>query len=806
MRDWDVLELRPAIQISLLPPDKLLAVSGSERHIILNLDAEDLQTIIEQIDGRRTVADVLAALDEDYDSDSLRAVLLSLCGKVLAIKEAGAGPEQPSEQQSAPIGTLPTQVLGQRVGAFISGPLGAALVDILGTAGFTDIQWYDGTVAAAEYVRALRSQLVVGATPNPEPGSITCQYGVRVELPGRPSGAELADLCRARDVILCCLEGTSQRAVLDINRAALDSGTPCYFITPEPGQEASALACGPLLIPWRTGCYECSRTTAHFNRLGTATMTAGSADIAIARTSDTPGWHLLAHTAAALMFRQWQGLVTGRPYPNFSELVYLGMDGSRQPHRYLPTTTCIQCHGLNPAGIDDGTDLRIPGERSPLVSRTIVNNPAGTRCFDFEGALARARSARDKLGVEFSLGPMASHLNQQFPGLGKLPYVHTRADPRFRHDNPLIHYQILDTVYGKGVSAKQAQCSAVFEWFERHLAYYRGQVSVIRAPYYKVREHAIDLPEHARYQLPLDKPVFQPDRNIDWVWAHSLTRERPVLVPAALMFLRGGRFLGSELNLPEPGSTGISAGSTYEEAVLQGLLEAVEHDSWFSAWRTGCYCPELDLTTVSDAACQDWLATLASAGFSARARLLTSDIKIPTFEVTLLSTDALTSWTQNGFGASLNPAIALKRALTESLQAFCAFADDLNGRLGLRAPNGLCNRDSYLERGFTGRVSGRISWRDIEDMQPESEDILDHIDACIALIRRAVPESEVCMFDFSLPQVPEVAVVRAFVTCIQDQVSKISHSRPRLRRYRRICEGDSAPLVELTDMYLGEIR
>ena len=802
MRDLDILRLRPGTWATALAAERLLVVADGKRYLVEDLEAEDFAAIVEAVDGQRTVADLVEYFDEDYEADSLRWVLQSLVGKALEVTPAGdATPEY--AQGTWALGALPRALREQRVGVFASGALGRLVVQTLADAGFDDVQWYDVSALAEAHSNAFRSRMLVGRLPEASASAIGSVGDGRagVVVSAGPEDGELAGLCRDRDVILCCVDGTSHQTVLDINRASLDSETPCYFIVPE----ARHLVCGPLLMPWRTGCFECSRLTANCDLEGTIAMAGTLADGFAPPVADAPEVRLAVHTAMAIAWRQLRGVFCGRPYPDFHSLERIGFDGTRSTRKYEPTTLCGQCAGLNRGGLTPAAALRVPAMSYPLQSRAIVDTSAGTRCFTAEQALSRARSAQEKLGLEFSLTSIPANVLARFPGLAELQYIRTRAFPSLRATSPMYIGEVRDSAFGKGPDPGQAKCSGVFEWYERHLSAYHGRVEVVRAPYREVVEHAMDLPEQARYALPTDRPAFAPEVPIDWVWGYSISRKRPILLPAALVFLGGGRLRGTELSLPNPGSTGISAGSNREEAFLQGLLEAVEHDAWFSTWRTASACRQLDLDSVDDDVSRYWIEVLTRAGFSLRVRDLTSDTGIPMLEATLQSTDEVASWSQTGFGSSLSPAIALRRAITEAFQVLCAIGGHAEGRLERRGINGVYSARSHLERQLVSNISTTISWKEIANPQPSSNDIMDHIDTCIAMIQNAVPEAEICLYDFSLPEVPEIAVVRAFVTCVQDQVKYVSHVRPRMTRYQQVVGQSDAEAVAIQDMYLGEI-
>lgn len=154
---------------------------------------------------------------------------------------------------------------------------------------------------------------------------------------------------------------------------------------------------------------------------------------------------------------------------------------------------------------------------------------------------------------------------------------------------------------GTGVSSNSefARRLALTEAVERYSAFSpHGQEHSIRhAPFSQVADIAVSpgrfaylsdaqIREHSRLTAPSSYEF------LDWSWAYSLTRDTPVLIPAAttyLMFLRT-RPPGF---LPFWTTTGCAAHATMEGAQLIGLCEVFERDAVAIAWHN-----QLSLTRV----------------------------------------------------------------------------------------------------------------------------------------------------------------------------------------------------------------
>ncbi|MFI5590340.1 TOMM precursor leader peptide-binding protein [Amycolatopsis sp. NPDC051758] len=229
---------------------------------------------------------------------------------------------------------------------------------------------------------------------------------------------------------------------------------------------------------------------------------------------------------------------------------------------------------------------------------------------------------------------------------------------------------------GKGVTPVQAEVSALCEALERHSGYFDGDEERVRAEFRSLGDKAVhpdtcqlfherQFADRARtnnHHGPLQFVCEKFDDNavLDWTPVWSLTRGEHRLFPTALLYF----------GAPGPASVfadsnGNAAGSTLEGAALQGMLEIVERDAVALWWYNRTRQPGIDL----DAAGDPWLAELhevyAGLGREVWALDVTSDIGVPVVVALSRRTGGPSEEIMLGFGAHLDPAVALRRALTE---------------------------------------------------------------------------------------------------------------------------------------------
>ncbi|TDF98014.1 TOMM precursor leader peptide-binding protein [Paenibacillus piri] len=156
---------------------------------------------------------------------------------------------------------------------------------------------------------------------------------------------------------------------------------------------------------------------------------------------------------------------------------------------------------------------------------------------------------------------------------------------------------------GRSHSYAHSQLAAILEGLERNCGIApRGKRTVVFDSYSCLKDTAIDPVKvgfHSQTQLEQpDFPFvpFDPDSKMSWVWGYSFLQERPILVPELLAYYSlayGGGFVYETSN-------GCAVGGSLEEAILYGILEVVERDSFLMTWYAGLPVPRLDYRSSGD--------------------------------------------------------------------------------------------------------------------------------------------------------------------------------------------------------------
>lgn len=190
-------------------------------------------------------------------------------------------------------------------------------------------------------------------------------------------------------------------------------------------------------------------------------------------------------------------------------------------------------------------------------------------------------------------------------------------------------------------------------------------------------------PEH----LSLTKnSLFSPDRAEPWVLGWDLVSQRQVAVPYTTVSMGDSSHRPNRRWMPfAAGSNGLAGGNHLLESIAAALYEVVERDA-IACSRTadGGMSAQVDLESVSDPLVRSLLDQFESAGVSAYLFDCTVDTQVPTYMAFIADRVDPSMGLYRGYGAHLDPAIAMIRALTEAAQArlllIAGSRDDYFGR------------------------------------------------------------------------------------------------------------------------------
>ncbi|AFZ08005.1 bacteriocin biosynthesis cyclodehydratase domain protein [Oscillatoria nigro-viridis PCC 7112] len=263
------------------------------------------------------------------------------------------------------------------------------------------------------------------------------------------------------------------------------------------------------------------------------------------------------------------------------------------------------------------------------------------------------------------------------------PLVHTyRAGHSFGSSTSLrgLRHTLRHKSSGKGKTDSQSRASGLCEAVERYSAIFQGDEPRKWATLAELGDLAIHpeqclcfseaqyanrdmLNERATVAHDWIPQRFVPSQAIDWTPMWSLTEQTHKYVPIAMCYY----------HYPSPpnhhfcrnDSNGNAAGNTLEEAILQGFLELVERDSVALWWYNRLSRPAVDLCSFNEPYFVQLQQFYQESDRDLWVLDLTADLGIPAFVGVSNRKSGSSERLVLGFGAHLDPSIAILRALTE---------------------------------------------------------------------------------------------------------------------------------------------
>jgi YcaO-like protein with predicted kinase domain len=335
---------------------------------------------------------------------------------------------------------------------------------------------------------------------------------------------------------------------------------------------------------------------------------------------------------------------------------------------------------------------------------------------------------------------------------------------------------------GKGFTLVAAKVSAAMESIERTAAE-EVRLPELRATYAELETAGAVIPFDA---IPRVKhSPFHEHWPIDWIRGWDLLSQAEVAVPAAVVLMRGAR-RRLERALLQQGSNGLTAGNNFPEALAAGLLEVIERDAVtcnrLAARLVGRSIPKVRLETIEHPLVLELLALLQRAEIKPMIMDCSLDLGVPVYMADLYDRALTHHAISRGYGAHLDPEIAMLRALTEAAQSRLVYIagtrDDLckDELAALRRESSMADRVTSLSE-----VSETVDARDVVSQATDTFEgdirfLLDRL--------RRTGHNQVIVFDLT-PEGCEVAVLRVIVPGLEGYMFEYYSPGPRARAFVR---------------------
>ncbi|MGI5351743.1 TOMM precursor leader peptide-binding protein [Streptomyces sp. CA-250714] len=552
--------------------------------------------------------------------------------------------------------------------------------------------------------------------------------GVALTEPDDTSGHTLT-------VVLC--EDYLSPALADIDAAQRRTGRPWLLAKPY-GVEPWL---GPFFQPGEGACWHCLAHRLRHHR--TAHSYVGQA-LGLSAPVTPPRAHIPASRACALHMLAFRAATWLGGFRDARQSAVWTLDSLRGEGRHHPVERRPQC----PACGDPALVAVRTRQPVTLVSRPKVITGGGHRSLSSREMLQRyERLVGEVTGVvrllqrdprcPSDLNAFVSGSNPALLGNG----VRTLRSALRSHSA------------GKGVTELEAKVGALCEALERYSGTFQGDEARIQGRFtelggaavhpnscqlYDERQYAHRREwnaVHSPFQFVCDP--FDEQAVIDWTPVWSLTERRHRLLPTSMLYFATPQHTEAPV-FARADSNGNAAGSSLEDAILQGFLELVERDAVALWWYNRTRQPQVDPESFGEEWISRMRASYAAMGREFWVLDLTSDLGIPVMCAVSRHTDRTRCDREDilfGFGCHQDPALALRRALTEMTQMLPAVLDT---RLSFEDPvfRDWCVRRRVADQSYLAPDPEAAVLCAADYTYTPRPDLREDVEDAVALLRR----------------------------------------------------------------------
>jgi oxazoline/thiazoline synthase len=494
------------------------------------------------------------------------------------------------------------------------------------------------------------SVTAIGAVDHHPLGQLLTEYGLAPGIAGSLAVVVVDDYVRPE------LESW--------NTASLASGQNWMLVRPV-GIETWL---GPIFVPGRTACWSCLAQRLRGHRKLETYIARRSGEAAVAPASAIGSSIHASLAEAAMEVVRWIG--TDGESPLLDRVVSTSLLTLERRHHVLTRRPqCPACGRIERCAGDSAAPMRL--QRRPNVMGSDVD-----RC-----AVGRAALPA---GLDRHVSPITGIVAALEPGARTSGIARTiEADHNFAYmedDRYFLREGLRRRSGGKGSSIEQVRASAICESLERYSGVFDGTEPRTRASGTELGDAAIhpnacmgfsDRQYAMRDTMGQDRvrrvpEPFRVDVAIEWTPLWSLSTQRTRFLPTSFCYYG---YRNDDPVFAIANSNGCAAGAVPEEAILHGFLELLERDAVAIWWYNQLRRPGVDLGSFTDPAIPALIQHYAALRRDLWALDLTCDFGVPVFAALSKRTDQLEEDIIYGFGAHLDPAVALLRAVTEVNQS-----------------------------------------------------------------------------------------------------------------------------------------
>jgi len=255
-------------------------------------------------------------------------------------------------------------------------------------------------------------------------------------------------------------------------------------------------------------------------------------------------------------------------------------------------------------------------------------------------------------------------------------------------------------------SQKVAIVKCLGESIERYCNHaFFEDTTAYQGSYKNIKRKGVNLWQFSRFsqeQLEGKKfSRFQIDEDdiFRWTACQSLIDSKEYLVPSHYVYL-SYPYLPNEKSLYPGISTGVAAGSCLASAILRGIHEIIERDSYMIFYLNKLDAPRIDLESINEKKLQSILSILRRYNLELVSLDITTDLNIPVIASVIVDRTGIGKAISIGLKSHLDVITALLGSIEEALHSRSWIRSEFEKNNKEIQPKDLLKDDDLLLRGL----------------------------------------------------------------------------------------------------------
>jgi ribosomal protein S12 methylthiotransferase accessory factor len=621
-------------------------------HTSVKLEGPDIQEFVQKVvpllDGTRTVKQIHECLSEYNRQDIDNGIGLLIESGLIEQGGENENYRYPQLEFMRDVGFSKELTIKKlkslTIAVFGLGAHGGYLVAALANEGVGRIKCFDPSKVTMEdkYLSGQFKDADVGKSRE----DVSVEYfrrvfpNVKFETSGvqDPTEKDVEDWIKDCDFAICCMDKSYNSFYYWLNRAALKTNLH-WCAASLDGVE---LVVGPLIIPGDTACYMCYKMRLVANEKSYQDAIAYEKYLSERKKDEVQRRSILAINAGLL--GHLLALESLKHTLGFAASPLAGricvVDSLRltsEFHTILQRPDCPHCGSIK--------------KKMSLIKKEDVD------ILDLESILVSPR-----VGIIKGLCRLLKDALEP-----ESPFVFGVGLSNFNFEANLDSSSL--SCSGKGLTMQKAKVSALGEAVERYCGGQYDESTIILAQYQHLSD-AIDprklvlfsTEQYLSKGFPYSE--FREDQTMGWTQGFSLYNGKLRLVPSIAVYLNY-RPSCKEENLFPQTSNGLAAGSSFEQALLKGLLEVVERDAFLISWLCRLPMPLIDLKDICDPGTRRLIDMYERRGVAVSVNALMLDTNITTYLACGVDLSGKSPAVAVGLSANPNPEMGIRGAIEE---------------------------------------------------------------------------------------------------------------------------------------------